>query len=102
ANNQSFFNDEVHQERVARMRGRAVDNKWIGQRIADPDVDIAGLARAQGAAAYGPVATPRELAQACAGALRDFDQGRVAVIDARIASGYTPAMTNALTEQGAD
>ncbi|WP_323029601.1 thiamine pyrophosphate-binding protein [Castellaniella defragrans] len=102
ANNQSFFNDEVHQERVARMRGRAVDNKWIGQRITDPDVDIAGLARAQGAAAYGPVATPRDLAQACASALRDFDQGRVAVIDARIASGYTPAMTNALTEQGAD
>ena len=28
ANNQSFFNDEVHQERMARERGRPVENKW--------------------------------------------------------------------------
>ncbi len=102
ANNQSFFNDEVHQERVARARGRAVANKWIGQRISDPDVDLAGLARAQGAAAYGPVTTTDELAQACAAAVQDFDQGRVVVIDARIASGYTPAMMTALTEEQAD
>jgi thiamine pyrophosphate-dependent acetolactate synthase large subunit-like protein len=102
ANNQSFFNDEVHQERVARARGRAVGNKWIGQRIADPEVDIATLARAQGAIAYGPVTTAQDLAQAFGAALRDFDQGRVAVLDVRVASGYTPAMTNALTEQQAD
>jgi len=48
ANNRSFFNDELHQERVARMRGRPVENRWIGQRISDPDLDHAGLARAQG------------------------------------------------------
>ena len=35
-NNRSFFNDEVHQERVAKTRGRPVENKWIGQRIDDP------------------------------------------------------------------
>jgi acetolactate synthase I/II/III large subunit len=44
ANNRSFYNDEVHQERMARMRGRPVENKWIGQRIADPEIDIAALA----------------------------------------------------------
>ena len=33
ANNRSFYNDEVHQERVAVARNRPVDNKWIGQRI---------------------------------------------------------------------
>ncbi len=49
ANNRSFYNDEVHQERVARMRNRPVENKWIGQRISDPDIDLAALARAQGA-----------------------------------------------------
>jgi acetolactate synthase-1/2/3 large subunit len=32
ANNRSFFNDEAHQERIARMRGRPVENRWIGQR----------------------------------------------------------------------
>lgn len=29
ANNASFFNDEVHQEPVARARTRPVENKWI-------------------------------------------------------------------------
>ena len=41
ANNRSFFNDELHQERVARMRNRPVENRWIGQRISDPDIDLA-------------------------------------------------------------
>jgi hypothetical protein len=48
------------------------------------------------------VETVQELDRVCADALRDFDQGRVVVIDTRVASGYTPAMTNALTEQQAD
>ena len=55
ANNQSFFNDEVHQERVARTRNRPIDNKWIGMRISDPDIDLAALAQAQGAQGFGPV-----------------------------------------------
>ena len=39
ANNRSFYNDELHQERVATERGRPVENKWIGQRIDEPDID---------------------------------------------------------------
>ena len=50
-NNRSFYNDERHQGRMAEARGRPVENRWIGQRIADPDIDIAGMARMQGAAA---------------------------------------------------
>ena len=46
ANNRSFYNDEVHQERVARMRNRPVENKWIGQRISDPDRSRRARARA--------------------------------------------------------
>ena len=61
ANNRSFYNDEVHQERVARARGRPVENKWIGQRIDEPDIDLAAMARAQGAVGIGPVATSRLL-----------------------------------------
>src|SRR5262249_34966495 len=41
-NNRSFFNDELHQERVARIRNRPPENRWIGQRISDPDIDCAG------------------------------------------------------------
>src|SRR4030095_1039423 len=49
ANNESFFNDELHQERMARLRGRPVENRWIGLRMSDPAIDLAQLARGQGA-----------------------------------------------------
>jgi len=88
ANNRSFYNDEVHQERVARTRGRPVDNKWIGQRIDGPDIDLAAMARAQGAAAFGPVADAAELRAAIAAALAAAEAGAVAVVDVRVLPGY--------------
>jgi thiamine pyrophosphate-dependent acetolactate synthase large subunit-like protein len=97
ANNRSFYNDEVHQERVARMRNRPVENKWIGQRIADPDIDLAALARAQGALGFGPVEEVRQLAPAFAEAIAAVEAGGVAVVDVRVAPGYTPAMTAAVS-----
>jgi thiamine pyrophosphate-dependent acetolactate synthase large subunit-like protein len=97
ANNRSFYNDEVHQERVARMRNRPVENKWIGQRIADPDIDIAALARAQGAVGYGPIKDTEKLRSTFAEAIAAVELGRVAVVDVRVAPGYTPAMTAAVS-----
>ena len=47
ANNRSSFNDELHQERMARARNRPVENKWIGQRMSDPEVDLAAMGRAR-------------------------------------------------------
>lgn len=64
SNNRSNFNDEIHQETVAKMRGRPRENKWIGQRIDDPAVDIAMLARSQGLAAEGPDTTVPALEEA--------------------------------------
>jgi thiamine pyrophosphate-dependent acetolactate synthase large subunit-like protein len=97
ANNRSFYNDEVHQERVARMRNRPVENKWIGQRIADPDIDIAAMARAQGAHGFGPVTDVRRLEPMLAEAVAAVEAGGVAVVDVRVAGGYTPAMTAAVS-----
>ena len=97
ANNRSFFNDEVHQERVAKMRGRPVENKWIGQRISDPPVDIAGLARAQGAFGLGPIESADRLVAAIREALAHVEAGGVAVVDVITEPGYTPAMVAALT-----
>lgn len=97
ADNHSFFNDEVHQERVARMRDRPVENKWIGQRIADPQIDLAGLARAQGALGFGPVTDCGDLAETFAAAVAAVEAGGVAVVDVHVAPGYTPAMAAALT-----
>jgi thiamine pyrophosphate-dependent acetolactate synthase large subunit-like protein len=97
ANNRSFFNDEVHQERVARMRARPVENKWIGQRIDDPDIDLAAMGRAQGAVGFGPVTRTGGLEAVLSEAIAAVEDGRVAVVDARVEPGYTPAMTAALT-----
>ena len=51
------FNDEIHQETVAKMRNRAPENRWIGQRIDDPRVDLVAMARAQGFEGEDPVTT---------------------------------------------
>jgi len=99
ANNRSFFNDELHQERVARMRNRPVENRWIGQRISDPDIDLAAMARAQGAEGFGPIRTDAELAAALRSAIAAVEAGGVAVVDARVEPGYAPATTAAMTRK---
>ena len=99
ANNRSFFNDELHQERVARMRNRPVENRWVGQRISEPDIDIAALARAQGAQGFGPVQTVAELPSVLAQAVAAVEAGDVVVVDMRIEPGYSPAMTAAMSRK---
>ncbi len=97
ANNRSFFNDELHQERVARMRNRPVENRWVGQRISEPDIDIAALARAQGALGLGPVSTIADMEAIFAKAIAAVEQGQVVVVDVRVEPGYTAAMTAVMT-----
>jgi thiamine pyrophosphate-dependent acetolactate synthase large subunit-like protein len=88
ANNRSFFNDELHQERVAKERSRPVENRWIGQRISGPDIDLASMARAQGAEGIGPVTRAAELAPAVEKGIRLARDGAVCVVDVRVAPGY--------------
>ena len=90
ANNRSFFNDELHQERVARDRGRPVENRWIGQSIRDPDIDLATLARGQGCVGIGPVEDPKQLVAAMTEAVAAVRAGKVCVVDVRVAVGYDP------------
>ena len=87
-NNRSFYNDELHQERVAKERERTVANKWIGQQIIDPDIDLATLARAQGAVGIGPVWKHAELEAALKEAVAAVDDGKVVIVDVRVAGGY--------------
>jgi thiamine pyrophosphate-dependent acetolactate synthase large subunit-like protein len=89
ANNRSFFNDELHQERVARIRSRPVENRWIGQRISEPDIDIAALARSQGAEGFGPVTKTSELAPTFEKAIAALEAGKVVVVDVRVEPGYS-------------
>jgi thiamine pyrophosphate-dependent acetolactate synthase large subunit-like protein len=82
ANNRSYYNDEVHQQTVARLRGRLPENKWIGQKIIEPEIDLAAMARAQGAEAIGPIASFSELEAALRIAVDRVADGQVFVIDA--------------------
>jgi len=100
ANNRSYFNDELHQERVARERGRPVENRWIGQRIADPDIDLAAIGRAQGAVGFGPVEDSGKLVRVLREAVDAVRGGAVAVVDVRVAGGYHGAMASGMQQTG--
>jgi hypothetical protein len=69
---------------MAQDRGRPVERKWIGQKIDDPPIDIAGIARVQGAQAGGPVAKRSDLGQALAEAIHAVRGGAVYVLDVRV------------------
>jgi thiamine pyrophosphate-dependent acetolactate synthase large subunit-like protein len=88
ANNRSFFNDELHQERVAKERGRPPENRWIGMRIGDPDIDLALMAKSQGCVGIGPVTRASELQKAIDQGVEAVRKGKVAVVDARVLPGY--------------
>ena len=96
-NNRSFFNDELHQERMARQRSRPVENRWIGQRIANPEPDLATMARAQGLTAFGPVEDSAEFERVLVEAIALVKGGATVVIDAVVQTGYSPSMTAGLT-----
>jgi thiamine pyrophosphate-dependent acetolactate synthase large subunit-like protein len=89
ANNRSFFNDEVHQERMAVARDRAVENRAIGIAIDDPDPDLAALARSLGLVGHGPVVDPDALEEILTRAAAEARAGAAVVVDVRITTtGY--------------
>jgi thiamine pyrophosphate-dependent acetolactate synthase large subunit-like protein len=87
-NNRSFYNDERHQEHMAVRRSRPVENSWIGLRLDTPDIDIAGMARAQGAVGIGPVTEFAGLQATIEEGVAAAKAGRVCVIDVRVPPGY--------------
>ncbi|MCC6467174.1 MAG: thiamine pyrophosphate-binding protein [Alphaproteobacteria bacterium] len=99
ANNVSFFNDELHQERIARVRGRPIENRSVGLRMSDPPNDLAMLARGQGAEGFGPVRSVAELKSAIAESVRKVRAGAVCVIDVNVAPEYSRAMSSTLLRQ---
>jgi hypothetical protein len=101
ANNRSYYNDVVHQERVARDRGRPIENKWLGQQIDGPAVDLLGIARAQGAVVIGPATDMSHLGELLAQAVAETRKGRVCVVDVLVAAEYGPALTAVLSPNSA-
>ena len=99
ANNHSFFNDELHQERTARVRGRPVENRWIGVGMSDPPLDLARLAEGQGAMGLGPVDSIERYSASLASAIEAVKAGAACVIDVHVAAEYARALSSALLRQ---
>jgi thiamine pyrophosphate-dependent acetolactate synthase large subunit-like protein len=88
SNNRSNFNDELHQETVAKARQRPVENRWIGQRMSDPEVDLVQMAAAQGVEGEGPVTNVEKLEAAMRRGLAAVKAGRPYLINAHVIPGY--------------
>jgi thiamine pyrophosphate-dependent acetolactate synthase large subunit-like protein len=86
-NNRSYFNDELHQEAVARRRGRPVENRWIGQRLSDPEMDLAKFAEMQGATGIGPIRTAADVKPAIEKGVAVLESDGVCLIDFHIDPG---------------
>ncbi len=84
ANNSSFHNDVVHQERMATQRHRPARNSWIGQAISDPDPDMAAFARSLGFHAVGQVHDRSALPSALAAAVAAARSGQCVLVDVRV------------------
>lgn len=80
AANGVYGNDVVHQERIALERGRPVERKWIGQRLDEPRIDIAAIARAQGFE-HAVRTAPKDIATALAAAAAHAVAGRPALVE---------------------
>ena len=87
-NNRSYYNDERHQEHVAVSRKRPGENAGSASASSNPDIDLAMMARSQGATAFGPITTPQDMHDATRRAVEVVRGGGVCLIDARVAPGY--------------
>jgi thiamine pyrophosphate-dependent acetolactate synthase large subunit-like protein len=81
ANNRSYFNDEQHQERIARQRGRPVANRWVGQYLRDPVPNLAALASSLGLVGYGPVCEQDRLDEVLVKAVEQVRSGHAVLVD---------------------
>jgi len=54
-NNHSYYNDENHQDLIAKFRKRPPENKIVAMRMQDPEVDFSTIAKTFGLHGEGPV-----------------------------------------------
>jgi len=88
ANNQSYYNDEDHQIKIARRRGRPVENAAIGQRMQGPEPNLTGLARDLGLEAPEPVTDIADIQAALVHSLDRVENGAAVVLEVRVRQEY--------------
>jgi acetolactate synthase-1/2/3 large subunit len=80
-NNRAYYNDWEHQIRMAKLRGTPVERAHIGMDMDDPAPDFAGIAKAMGWYAEGPIDKPAEVAPALERAIQRVKAGQPALLD---------------------
>jgi acetolactate synthase I/II/III large subunit len=85
--NREYRNTIDHARRLGDARRRSEAGRRIGAAFDDPPIDHAGLARAMGMWATGPVSRPDEIAPAFQGALAEIDAGRPALVQVHTPQG---------------
>lgn len=85
--NREYRNTIDHANRLGDARGRPREGRRVGAAFDDPAVDHAGLARAMGMWATGPVSRPDEIEPAFTEALAEIDAGRPALVQVRTPQG---------------
>jgi len=84
-NNRSYGNDVAHQSRMAIQRGRPVENRWIGQSLENPRVDIPAQARSYGVSAGETVRDLKDLMPALEAGIKAVQAGECYVLDVETA-----------------
>jgi benzoylformate decarboxylase len=97
ANNQVYYNDVAHQERMAVVRDRPVENKFVGQEMTKPAIDLVALAKAQSFEGEGPIMNAVDFKAALERGEQVVRAGGRYVIDARIDVGVPGERTGAHT-----
>ncbi|HEU4353721.1 MAG TPA: thiamine pyrophosphate-binding protein [Burkholderiales bacterium] len=80
-NNRAYYNDWVHQIRMAKLRGTPVERAHIGMDMVDPAPDFAALAKSMGWYAEGPIDRPGDVAAALKRAIARVEAGQPALLD---------------------
>ncbi len=80
-NNRAYHQEVMHLQKMAGLHNRRMDTAKIGTAIEDPNIDYAGLARAQGVWAEGPITDPAAIAPALQRAVAAVKRGEPALLD---------------------
>lgn len=80
-NNGGYHQELTHLQRMGARHNRGLTRAHIGTTLAEPGIDFAKLAQAQGVHAEGPISDPQALGPAIARAIAVVKRGDPALID---------------------
>ena len=81
-NNRAYYNDWLHQERMANVRGTPIENAYLGMELDKPAPDFANIAKSFGWYAEGPITDPEGIGPAVRRAIDIITEtGQPALVD---------------------